>query len=504
MFTKSLEKYTKKAPQAPGCYIYRNSQNKVLYVGKAKNISKRIHQYFHNYPKLEPKIQLMLDRATNIEFVTTDNEIEALVLEANLIKKYKPKYNKNLKDDKRYVWIKIEKNEDFPRLVFAREKTKGGEYFGPFPSKHLVENLLKRLRHIFPYRDCSRNIEEIDGKIRSSDPKPCLYYHIGLCDAPCTSKISKKDYKKNINKIRQIFKGNVNAIINDLRKQMAMYSKKLDFEEAAKIRDKLNEFIYVTEHVLIEYGMDEIDFEKAKEKEISTALNNLVQKLKIEELKARPGFKIECYDISNTQGKNATGSMVVFVDGKPKKAFYRKFKINTKDTPDDFAMMQEVLERRLKRIGTDDKSFGTTPDLIIVDGGKGQLSSSFETLNKHHSTIPIIGLAKREEEIFKIRFDEDNKIKFSRILLKKKTPELYLIQRIRDEAHRFAITYHRKIRGNSQLATTLDSIPGVGTKTKKKLLLEFGSWEGVKKAKKEDIGKIVKNSRTLSAILKQI
>lgn len=504
MFNDSLHHYLDSAPTDPGCYMYKTNSDKILYIGKAKNIRKRVNQYFHNFEKLDPKIQIMLEKAQKLEFIPTTNEIEALILESNLIKKYKPKYNTDLKDDKRYVWIKIDKNEDFPRISLTRDKNDKDIFYGPFPSRTTVTTMLKRLRHLFPYRNCSRVIKYIDGKAISSDPKPCLYYHIGLCDAPCANFTSKEKYKQNINKIKLLLNGKTQSITEELKSEMTLLSNELKFEEAARTRDKIREFNYISQQVIVDYGMDEFDFAKAKEERIEKALKNIVEKIKIADLVVKPGFKIECYDISNIQGKNAVGSMVVFVDGKRKKAFYRKFKITVKDTPDDFTMMAEMVRRRLKRIGGDDASFKNAPDLMIIDGGKGQLSTIYTTMMESNNSIPLISLAKREEEIFKVELDQDNKVKFKMYRLKPKSEELFLIQRIRDEAHRFAITYHRNLRSKSSIITTLDSIGGIGPTSKRKLLQEFGSIEGIRKAKKEDVKKILKNSKAFEELMRNL
>jgi excinuclease ABC subunit C len=292
--------------------------------------------------------------------------------------------------------------------------------------------------------------------------------------------------------------------MDTLEKEMYKLSETKRYENAAKVRDRLQEFKYISEQVIVDYGMDEDDLKIAKEERTMKALAQFVQKLKLPEVKLRNGFKIECYDISNIQGKNATGSMIVFVDGKPKKSFYRKFRIRAKDTPDDFLMMQEMLTRRLARIDSDDKSFSEIPDVMIIDGGKGQLSSAFEILQDSIHQIPLISLAKREEELFIPKLDLDNKLKYRKVILPRNSQELYLIQRIRDEAHRFAITYHRNLRSKSQITTTLDSIPGIGPKTKKKLLLKYGSFEGIRKAKKNDLKKIINNTRAYEEILKKL
>ena len=505
MFSKKFLKRLNDISLQPGCYIYRDEKNKILYVGKARILRNRVSQYFQNCQRLDPKIQQMVAKIFAIETIEVDNELDALVLEANLIRKYKPKYNSRQKDDKRYIWVRIDNKEDFPRVRIVRDQIKrNAKYYGPYPSVRTIKNLAKRLRHIFPYRDCSRNIKISNGKILSTDSKPCLYYHIGLCDAPCAKKISKTEYMKNINKLKTILSGSSRQLRKNLQKEMLEKAENEQYEDAAIIRDKLTELEYVSHKSIIDYGMDELDLIKAKKNRITSAQKRLIEKLDIDELSFSLNFKIECYDISNIQGKSATGSMIVFIDGKPKKGLYRKFKIQTKETPDDFGMMREVLFRRLRRIKSDDKSFNKLPDLFIMDGGKGQLSSAFEILQKLGVNIPVIGLAKKEEEIFKILINENNKIVFKKITLRKGSPELFLIQRIRDEAHRFAIKYHRKLRSKVQIQSSLDSIPGIGNKTKIRLLKEFGSWNGIRKAPKKRLATIINNKTTMKEILRHL
>lgn len=501
---KALEISLKTAPNDPGCYIYRDKNGEILYIGKAKNLRNRVNQYFKERDE-RPKILFMLDQIDSIEFIKTINEIDALVLESNLIKKYKPKYNSDLKDDKRYIWIAIDRNEDFPRIYTTREQNlKNVEYFGPYPSAEIVKNLLKKIRHVFPYRNCRRKITIEGSEFYSSDTKPCLYYHLGLCGAPCANITTKEDYRRNINKIKSLLRGESQGITSELKKEMVEYSNKLEFEKAAAIRDKIKEFNYFSQLKFIEYGMDEAQAKAASTEKINLALSKFISKIKFDDLKVHDKFKIECYDISNIQGKNAVGSMVVSVDGKAAKHLYRKFKIKVKDTPDDFLMMQEMLTRRLKELDGTDESFSQKPDLMIIDGGKGQLSSAFEILQKFGLNIPVVGLAKREEEIFKVRLDEDNNLKFTRIKLSDNSEELFMIQRIRDEAHRFGITFHRKLRSKNMIVSSLDSIAGMGPITKKKLLLKYKSFEGIKKANKEELKKLINNKTVYRELIKNL
>lgn len=500
--TQLLNK-VKNAPLKPGCYIYKDRQARILYIGKAVNLRNRTSSYFNNLKRLDPKIAVMVKQIRDVEYITTDNELEALILETNLIKKYKPKYNRLMKDDKNYSWLMITKGEDFPKIELVREqKIKNADYFGPYVNPSPIKRALKRLRSIFPYRSCSRKIyfykKDKKKYFYSSDKKPCLYYHLGLCTAPCTGKIKRSNYRKNINNIKRFFRSQKFKIIDELTKEMQNLATEKEFEDASIIRDKLEDLSYIAQRIRIEKDMDEILWKTKKESYEIEALKSLLNKLKIKNLRFKRNFRIECYDISNISGKSATGSMIVFLNGKPNKSLYRKFKIKTKDEPDDFSMLREVFQRRFKiNRRKNDKSFSNYPDLIVVDGGKGQLSSVLNILKLHKIDIATIGLAKREEEIFKIEGENFKKIK-----LKKGSPEYFLVQRIRDEAHRFAIKYHKVLRSKKQIKSVLDDIPGVGDTIKKRLLKAFGSAKNIKKASFDEIQSIVKNRKTAQNIKK--
>ncbi|KXK27485.1 MAG: UvrABC system protein C [candidate division WS6 bacterium OLB20] len=510
--SESVKQTAAQAPLQPGCYIYRNSDGHVLYVGKAKVLRNRVRSYFEQYDQTEPKIRKMVPQIDSIEFVVTDSELEALLLETNLIKKYRPKYNTRMKDDKNYVWLRIDSSADFPRISVVREK-KGpaAEYLGPYPSTLPVKRILRMLRKIYPYRTCTRIIEEVrtadkngtvSVSVKSSDPKPCLYYYLGLCQAPCAGAVSSTDYKKNTASIRRFFTNDKHKLQDELRKAMQQAAADRQFERAAQLRDKAADLEAITQRISIRERTDEKLFAEEKQKRQETALLQLTAKLDMYDLEIKKGFRIECFDISNIQGKHAVGSMVVFKDGKPAKSLYRKFKIKTKDTPDDFAMMREVLTRRLKRSeSSDDESFRELPDLLIVDGGKGQLSSAYQILTEQGFALPVIGLAKRMEEIF-IPREEDGELGFLKRTLRAGSEGRFLIQRIRDESHRFAISYHRNLRSKSQLKSGLDDIPGIGPVTKRRLLQAFGSMDGIKKANADELNQIIKNRTTVERIIK--
>ncbi len=469
-----LQQKIKNAPTEPGCYMYTDKNQKIIYVGKAKNIRNRVKSYFTNYPKLDIKIQAMVDRMQDVEFKTVDSEIEALILETNLIKKYHPKYNTMMMDDKNYSWVKFEKPikgiRDFPRIKIVREKDDlKAEYFGPYPNNLPLKNILKRVRKIFPYVSCNRKLIQISKdplKIETNNSNPCLYFHLGLCKAPCASLQDKENYTKNFNNIKKFFRGEKVDIMRELENQMVVYSKEMEFERAAEVRDKIDDIKYVTQNIGISNDVDDVIIDELKEREREEATLELIQELGFpkDKLDLHKGFKIECYDISNIQGTNAVGAMTVMVDGRLQNHLYRKFRIRMKNEPNDFAMMQEVLGRRLMHLSPNtekfDDSLSIKPDLIIIDGGKGQLVAAYKVLENLGlgREIPIVGLAKREEEIFKLnwQFEESEwpdfeMDKFKRIFLNRRSEALFLIKRIRDEAHRFGITYHRKLRSKQML-----------------------------------------------------
>lgn len=498
MYSSNLSEKVKSAPISPGCYIWKDLEGGVLYVGKAVNIRARTSSYLNNYERLDPKIRSMIDHAQDVEFYEVDSEVEALILETNLIKKYKPKYNRLMKDDKNYVWLKVDWYRQYPRLEIVREQLdKKSEYYGPYPIKFPVTKVLNALRKIYPYCDTPPQGE---GRFL---PKPCFNYHIGLCSGVCADKVSRIDHRKNINGIRNFFRGRKGREVDKLKQNMIFYSQRKNFEKAAEFRDKLKDLEYVTQRIRITKDMDELMLLKEKEDSSILAQKELIQNLTnyraIEDKSEK--LRIECFDISNIQGTNAVGSMVVFVGGKPAKSEYRKFKIKTKSTPDDFAMMQEVLTRRINRIA---KSNWAVPDLIIVDGGKGQLSTVFSLFQKlnYVDKIPLVGLAKREEEIFFVSDDSRGELEFGRILLPRRSQSLYLVQRIRDEAHRFAIGFHRRLRSKGLVHSVLDDIPGVGKIVKQKLFDAFGSVDKMSKQSLEDINSVIRNKRTAGSVWK--
>jgi len=579
-------------PTGPGVYQHRDPDGKVLYVGKAKNLRSRVRQYFQKSRSLDSRLEQMLAKATDLEVIVTDSEVEALILEANLIKKLKPRYNVNLKDDKSYPYIVVT-SEPYPRVFVTRRVVKdGSRYFGPYTDVKNVRGALKSIRDIFPIRSCNYFID--DEAIRRRKYKICLDYHIKKCEGPCEGLVSEESYNGMIRQVETLLRGRTESLITTLSGEMEAAAAALRFEEAAQLRDRIKGLQAYTEKqkasdldatdrdivafasegddacgvifklregkligrqhyymsgvdqkaeaeileaLLQQYYLDAEEIpeelllptspenpdalrswltgrrggdvvltcpsegEEAKLVRLSqTNARFLLDELKLQKMKRSDYVphavkslqtdlrlpvlprRIECFDISNTQGTDTVASMVVFVDGKPKKSEYRKYKIRTTQGPDDFASMREVVRRRYARLLEEQSRF---PDLIMVDGGKGQLSSAMEVLEDLGvSDQPVIGLAKRLEEVFLPGRGEPE-------LLPKASTSLRLLQQIRDEAHRFAITYHRSLRTKRTLQTELDLIKGVGKKRAQELLEAFGSVQGVAFATPEQLTEIV-------------
>ncbi|MEN6436396.1 MAG: excinuclease ABC subunit UvrC [Anaerolineaceae bacterium] len=600
-------------PQRPGCYVYRNTEEQVIYVGKAVNLRNRVRSYFHALPEWDRKTRKLITQIADIEWIVVDSELEALILELNLIKKYRPHFNIRLKDDKNYPYIKAHWNTPFPKVTVTRLMVQdGSRYYGPYTSVWAVHQTLDVLRRIFPYLTCDR---EITGK----DARPCLYYDIKLCSGPCIGAIDQAGYRQLIEDLGAFLEGRTGPIVTRLQQEMEKASDELHFEKAAAIRDQLQAIDKVVEkqkvissdqkdsdviamarnngeacvqiffirngkligreYFILEGTADEADSEVISEfikqfyaeaatipsqvllpeeveeaaiikqwlntrrqgdlvellvpKEglsqelVQMATENAVETLqalkvrweadtnrqtealaelqKAFELQEAPN-RIECYDISNTQGTAAVGSMVVFEQGVPNKALYRRFNIKTVQGPDDFASMEEVLNRRLNRWKTiqedespgkkADPSFALLPDILLVDGGKGQLSRAMKVLEKYGlmEKVKVAGLAKQQEELFMPDKPES-------ILLPRNSQGLYLLQRIRDEAHRFAITAHRNRRGKEGIASRLDAIPGIGPKKRKALLMQFGSIEGIKSASVEELTQLKGINENLAMVI---
>ena len=578
MKSDAIEIQLKSLPEVPGVYQYFDKQDKIIYIGKAKNVKKRVTSYFNKTVE-NHKTRILVKNISRIEHVVVDSEMDALLLENNLIKKYKPRYNILLKDDKTYPWICI-KNEPFPRVFFTRKVFKdGSEYFGPFTSLKTVRSLFDLVKGLYPLRSCNYDLSE--EKISAQKYKVCLEYHIGNCLAPCVAAIDTASYGKNIESIRQILKGNFKEALNAFEHQMKHYAQKMEFEKAQWIKEKIEDLknfqakstvvnpkishvdvfsIFSDEsygyinYLQVSYGaivrshtleikkkLDESDAtllqlgiieirqlfsstsktvflnEKVslgdelkvfvpqqgdKKKLVDLSLRNakyfrmerfkqmkivdpdrhskrIMSQMKADLRLPQEPVHIECFDNSNIQGSIPVAACVVFKNGKPSKKEYRHYNIKTVTGPDDFASMEEVVFRRYKRLLEEDEPL---PQLIVIDGGKGQLSSAVKSLDVLglRGKISILGIAKRLEEIY---FPNDS----IPLYLDKKSETLKILQRARDEAHRFGITFHRNKRSKGALKSGLDTIPGVGPKTKETLLRKFKSFKRIKEASKEDL-----------------
>lgn len=424
-------------PHKPGIYIYKDEQDDVLYVGKAVDLYSRVSSYFNSPHFDSPKTAALVEKIRNIETIIVESEMEALILEANLIKKFLPPYNIKLTDDKDYLYIGVTK-EDFPRIVTARKHdlSKMKKYFGPFPSAKTVKDTLKQLRKVFPW--CQFGNMALSSGPRITDPirhtplairnKPCFYYHLGLCPGSCIGKVSKEEYNKTINHFCKLMEGKRDELIEELTAEMNQQSTTMHFEEAQKTKKIIEGVSYLLQSSRIDRYLENPNFIEDLNQQ---AMEQLQKDLQLPELPTR----IECYDISNFQGTNATGSMVVLTNGEIDKSQYRKFKISISGKPNDFAMHAEMMGRRLKH------TEWPMPQLFLIDGGRGQVRASAEQLQKKGINVPIVGLAKRMEWLY----PPEGEI----IKLPKRSLSLRLLQKIRDESHRFAITYHRKLRAKS-------------------------------------------------------
>ena len=594
----------------------KDQAGKVIYIGKAINLRHRVRSYFHASAQKNPRTSALVANIRDIEWIIVKSELEALILEMNLIKEYQPHFNVQLKDDKRYPYIKIHWADPFPRVSVTRKVEKdGSRYYGPYINVWAVNQTMNLLRKIFPYLTCNRTIT-------GDDQRACLYYDIQLCTAPCIGRISQEDYREMIKELGAFLNGRTDNIIKRLEEEMQQASADLKYERAAQLRDTLDAVQRIVEKQRIistkftdsdvialadlendaciqvffirggkltgrEYFLVEnIDktadqdlltevikqfydqapnippeillpreIEEAKiihqwlksqrggkkvelvvprrgekKKLVAMAAENaasMLTALKTQENSERdraegalsdlqsqlnlsaPPLRIECYDISNTQGTALVGSMVVFLDGRPEKAHYRQFNIRTVQGPDDYASMDEVLRRRFQRLvlssteeskpgGKVDPSFSALPDLILVDGGKGQLNRAVEVLAEFDllDTIPIAGLAKKHEEVFLP--EEDYPVRFD-----KNSPGLHLLQRSRDEAHRFAITAHRKRRSKKGLESSLEKIPGIGPTRRQELLKKFHTIQNIRDASLEELSQTPKITLKIAQSIKK-
>ena len=573
----------KTIPTDPGVYRYYDDKGEIIYVGKAKNLKRRVSSYFNK--QQSGKVKVLVSRIADIKFIVVDNEMEALLLENNMIKQYKPRYNIMLKDDKTYPWICV-KNERFPRVFLTRKKVNDGSiYFGPYPSVTVAKTFLEMLRKLYPIRNCKLVLKEEN--IYNGHYRPCLEYHIGNCKAPCDGSMSEEEYREMILNVKKVIKGNIQEVLKDMKAHMMDHASRLEFEQAQVIKDKYDilenyhaksvvcsntifdievfsyedagnsfyvNYMKIVEGAVIQSHSFEIKrkLDETPEELLSMAIVEVRQmmesnhikeiivpieldiklegvkftipqrgeKLDILELSKRNAKQyrldteklrtlvdperhtkrilnqmkddlrlpelpevIECFDNSNFQGDYAVAAMVQFVNAKPNKSGYRHFNIKTVEGPNDFASMEEIVYRRYKRLLDEGQRL---PDLIVVDGGKGQLSSAIKILQQLglYGKISIIGIAEKLEEIY---FPGDS----IPLYIDKRSETLKVIQHIRDEAHRFGITHHRKKFEKGFIHSELNDIKGIGKQTAEKLMLELKSVKNIKEASLETLEKIV-------------
>ncbi len=463
-------------PNSPGVYLMKDGSGEVIYIGKAAQLRKRVSSYFHAKEYRSSRTAALMARVEDVDFITTGSVAEALLLEHSLVKRCQPRYNVTLKDDKSYPLLKFTIHEDFPRLILARKrKPDGSIYYGPFTNAKLLREALKLLRMIFPIRSC-----------RPFPKSPCLYYYIGQCPAPCVGKINRQDYRAIMKELTLFLDHGRNGLIKDLVGEMKGASEKKDFERAARIRDRIEALTRVVSQT---HGMADLNPVRSKSRLVGTApdlgrgTSNGVKggTLELKELLGlpKPPQRIEAYDISTISGGWSVGARVTFDEGQPDKSGYRRFRIRGVKGIDDYRMMDEVIRRSFKGKASGKK--GGLPDLIIIDGGKGHLASALAELKDlGWKRPPVISIAKEFEHIYLPG-------KSLSINLPPHSKALYLIQRIRDEAHRFAISYHRRLRKRTVRESILDEIRGVGEVRKQNLLKHFGSMTRIERATIEDL-----------------
>lgn len=465
-------------PLSPGCYLFKDETGEVIYVGKAISLKKRVSSYLKSNLNLDaaPKIEQLLKEITDLDYQVVDSEIEALILETNLIKKLKPRYNSLMKDDKSHPYIHITTEETYPRVLYMRltrnEPREPGTYFGPFMDAKLLKGSIDYLLRIFPASDCKRPVEQMK--------KFCQRYQYKKCPAPCVGMISKEDYDENIRNIILFLSGKKDEVLKDLHERMNTTSEALQFEKAAAYRDK----IHSLERIVINVRLSP----ETKDFFIADGILELQEQLHLE----KPPVRIAGFDIGGSETGLATGSCVIFENGLPMKEDYRHFRMRTAG-PNDYAMMEELIERRYKRVLKEDLK---RPDLIVIDGGLGQVNVAHDVIKQIlPEEIPMIGLAKEHDHVY---YPHESRP----ITIPPRSKALFLLQRVRDEAHRFAISYHKKLRLKGTLSSVLDEIPGIGGKRKRALLEKFGNIKKIKDASLEELEETPLISKKQAKIIK--
>jgi excinuclease ABC subunit C len=466
-------------PDTPGVYLFKDAQGRVLYVGKAASLKKRVRSYFQGRP-LDFKTQKLLERIVDVDWIVTASEHEALLLEDALIKRHQPRYNVRLRDDKRYPYLKLTA-EPFPRLVITRrlegDAKQGARYFGPYTQPGALREARRVIQKIFRVRTCPLAIEEG----QPARKRPCLDHDLGLCDAPCVGLITQAHYRKLVDEAALFLSGRVEELIAQLKCEMQDAAERLEFERAARLRDRLQALERLalptrSPAALAAHSIASSLPMRASRKGCR-ALEELQQALRL----PTPPRRIEGFDVSTLQGREPVASMVVFVDGQPKKALYRRFVIRTAQGPDDVAMLAEAVRRRLENALEGDEKFTPLPDLILLDGGKGQLTAVRAAMRELGlEGVPAIALAKEHEHLF----IQGRK---KPLVLPRRSEALKLLQRVRDEAHRFALEHHRRRRAKETLRSVLDEVPGIGPARKRLLLERFGSIKALREATPQEL-----------------
>lgn len=586
-------------PDRPGCYQFKDAAGAVLYVGKAENLRSRVRSYFQPGAAHTPRTAALVRQVASLQFTVTENPVEALLLESNLIKRHRPRYNVRLRDDKHYPYLCLTTAEAFARpIIVRRARRDRNRYFGPYTSSASLRQTIKAIHSIFRLRSCSREIVPGDRQ------KPCLDYHLGLCSAPCASLISPEEYRRDLEGVIDFLEGRPSTALRVLNDRMTGAAEQMRYEAAARYRDQMRAIeklmarqevlttrfedqdvfaiaadpvqavasvlrlregrLVATEtlplegahpdelpealrqvveqfygartenlprSILVEHPLEDPALQQwlselrghrveirharrgsgrrlvelaaenaaeqlkalrarqdADEERMSAALAALQQALNLDRLPRR----IECYDISNLQGNQSVGAMTVIQDGMPAKGEYRRFQIRTVQGADDYASLQEVVRRRLSRLLLGDARWGQAPDLLVIDGGKGQLNAVLEVLLEFDVSIPAVGLAKRLEEVYLPTRPEP-------VMLDRRSQALYLLQRVRDEAHRFGLAYHRGLRGRASVRSRLDEIPGIGERRRKALLKQFGSLDKMKMASIDELAAVPGMNRSAAA-----
>ena len=478
----NIQEELRNLPDKPGVYLHHNQEGEIIYIGKARNLKNRVSQYFQTGRDRSVKIRMMVSHIAYFEYILTETENDALLLENRLIKKYMPRYNTLLKDGKTYPYIKLTVGEEFPRLIKVRNVHKDKhKYYGPYPHEMIVNEIIDLLNAAYRLRTCNRRFPEDIGKKRA-----CLNYHIARCDAPCEGRISAEEYAEKTVQVRKYLDGNSSEILQFLKSKMEEAASRMEYERAGEWK----ELLLAAKRIKTELSRRK-DWKVLEQNEEKIRGEEMQTKGAVEELSDLLGIsyagRMESYDISNTSGSESVGSMVVYVNGRPKKSDYRKFRIKTVEGPDDYASMAEVLRRRLTHEG--DSSFDCLPDLILIDGGKGQVHSVQEVVeelaekgNHKLRKIPICGMVKDDHHRTRGIFYRDQEY-----LMDRSQEAFKLVTRIQDETHRFAIEYHRKLHAKGQIHSVLDDIEGIGPKRRNALIRQFRSLDKVKAASIDDL-----------------